>query len=49
MEIKNITFNIPIYYLLITIIGIIVVAILTSGTAGLKVRGLKPVEMIVEE
>ena len=47
--IKNAPFNIPAYYILITIVVIVLVAILTSAAAGLKVRKLKPVEMITEE
>ena len=47
--IKSVPFDIPAYYMLITIVGIVVIAILTSGTAGLKVKQLKPIEMITEE
>ena len=47
--IENVPFNIPPYYMVITVVGIIVVAILTSATAGLKVRKLIPVQMITEE
>ena len=46
---KSVPFNIPTYYMLVTVVGIMAIAILTSGSAGLKVRGLKPVEMITEE
>lgn len=47
--IKDIPFSIPPYYMLITVAGITVMAILTSAFSGLKVRGLKPVEMIADE
>ena len=47
--IQKVSFGIPFYYVLITIAGIIAVAILTSGTAGLKVRKIKAVAMITEE
>lgn len=47
--IKNAPFNIPPYYMLITVVGLIAIAILTSAVAGLKVKALKPVEMITEE
>lgn len=46
---KKIQFSVPAIYVLITVVGIVVVAILTSATAGLKVRTLKPVTMITEE
>ena len=46
---KSVPFSIPPYYMLITVVGILTIAIITSGSAGLKVRGLKPVEMITEE
>lgn len=45
---KSLPFNIPVYYMVITIIGIVAIAILTSASAGLKVRQLRPVEMITE-
>ncbi|MCR4609926.1 MAG: FtsX-like permease family protein, partial [Eubacterium sp.] len=47
--VKSIPFNISFIYMIITIMGIILVAVLTSGFAGLKVNGLKPVEMITED
>ena len=47
--VRQIDFNIPVYYILLTIIGIIAVAVFTAATAGLKVRKLKPVTMITEE
>ncbi|MBE5862994.1 MAG: ABC transporter permease [Lachnospiraceae bacterium] len=47
--IQKVSFGIPFYYVLLTIAGIIGVAILTSGTAGLKVRKIKAVAMITEE
>ncbi|SNU08546.1 ABC-type transport system, involved in lipoprotein release, permease component [Lachnospiraceae bacterium] len=47
--IKSVPFDIPSYYMIITVVGIALVAIITSASAGLKVRSLKPVEMITEE
>ena len=46
---KQVDFNIPAFYMIITVIGIVTIAIITSGMAGIKVRGLKPVEMITED
>lgn len=47
--VKKVDFQIPAYCVLFTIAGIVIVAILTSAAAGLKVRKLKPVTMITEE
>ncbi|MBP5178553.1 MAG: ABC transporter permease [Lachnospiraceae bacterium] len=47
--IKRVCFDIPFIYMLATVAGIMLVAIITSGLAGLKVRKLNPVEMITEE
>ena len=47
--IKSVTFDISFRWIVITVIGIIAVAIATSALAGLRVRKLKPVEMITEE
>ena len=47
--IKDVPFDIPSYYMLITVVGIVLIAVLSSASAGLKVRKLKPVEMITEE
>ena len=47
--VKKVVFNVPAIYGLLTVVGIVVVAILTSAMAGLKVRSLKPVTMITEE
>ena len=47
--IKSVPFEIPSYYILITVAGIVGIAILTSALAGLKVRRLIPIEMITEE
>ncbi len=47
--IKKVDFDIPFIYMLATIAGIALVAIITSGLAGLKVRKLNPVEMITED
>ena len=46
---KEVTFNISPIFMLITVIGIVAVAMLTAGAEGLKVRKLRPVEMITEE
>lgn len=47
--IKEIDFDISIIAMLITGVSILVVALLTSGLFGRKVRRLQPVEMITEE
>ena len=47
--IKKMDFDISLVAILITSISIIVVALITSGLFGLKVRRLNPVEMITEE
>ena len=47
--IKSVTFDISYGWIVVTVIGIIAVAIATSALAGLRVRKLKPVEMITEE
>ena len=47
--IKSVTFDISVGWIIITVIGIIAVALFASALAGLKVRKLKPVEMITEE
>ena len=47
--IQKVDFSIPAVYILITVCGIILVAVLSSGTAGLKVRKLRPIEMITED
>ncbi|MBQ9234322.1 MAG: hypothetical protein IJ167_09875, partial [Lachnospiraceae bacterium] len=47
--IKSVTFDISFRWIVVTVIGIIAVAIATSALAGLRVRKLKPVEMITEE
>lgn len=47
--VKKVAFSVPAGEVLLTVVGIIVVAILTSATAGLKVRSLRPVTMITEE
>lgn len=47
--IKKVCFDIPFVYMLATVAGIVLVAVVTSGLAGLKVRKLNPVEMITEE
>jgi len=47
--IKKVEFTISLVAILITAVGIISVALVTSGLFGLKVRKLQPVEMITEE
>ncbi len=47
--IKKVEFTISFVAILITAVGIISVALVTSGLFGLKVRKLQPVEMITEE
>lgn len=47
--IKNITFSISPVWMIVSVTGIVLVALLTSAAAGLKVRGLKPAEMICED
>lgn len=49
MGIKKIAFDIPLYLMAATALGIILIAVLTSAAAGLKVRKLIPMEMITEE
>ncbi|MBO7339102.1 MAG: ABC transporter permease [Lachnospiraceae bacterium] len=46
---KKVDFGISIPWVVITIVGIAVVAILTSAAEGLRVRRLRPVAMITEE
>lgn len=47
--VKKIEFGIGLHWILVAALGIILVAILTSAVAGLKVKKLIPVEMITEE
>ena len=47
--INHVDFDIPFIWMAITIVGVIAVAMIASGVSGLKIRGLKPVEMIAEE
>ena len=47
--IKNVAFNISMVWRGVCFAGIIITAILAAAAAGLKVRGLKPVEMITEQ
>jgi len=47
--VKKIEFSIGLHWILVTALGIILVAIFTSAVAGLKVKKLIPVEMITEE
>ncbi len=47
--IKKISFDIPVAYMILTVLGIALVAVLASALAGLKVRKLNPIELITEE
>ncbi len=47
--IKKIDFAVSPVYIIVTMVGIILAALITSSVAGLRVRNLKPVEMITEE
>ena len=47
--VKQIDFSIAPVWQVITIVGIIVVAVVTAGLFGLKTRSLNPVNMITEE
>ncbi|MBP5607465.1 MAG: ABC transporter permease [Lachnospiraceae bacterium] len=47
--IKNVDFNISMVWRGVCFAGIIITAILAAAAAGLKVKGLKPVEMITEQ
>ena len=47
--IRKMTFDISFFYVIITAVSIILVALITSGLLGRKVRKLNPVEMITEE
>lgn len=47
--IQHIEFNISFIWMLVAGIGILLVALLASGLSGLKVRRLRPVEMITED
>ena len=47
--VKSMDFNLPLVWIGLTAVVIFASAVITSGVLGLKVRTLKPVEMIVEE
>ena len=47
--IKHVDFNISFIWMIISAVGILAVALIASGLSGLKVRRLRPVEMITEE
>ena len=47
--IKNISFTISPVWMILSVTGIVAVALLTSAVAGLKVRQLRPAEMICED
>ena len=46
---KKIDFFTPIHWKILTVVSIVVVAAITSAVIGLRVRKMKPVEMITEE
>ncbi len=46
---KSMEFNLPIVMITATGLGILAVALITSALLGIKVRKLKPIEMITEE
>ena len=48
-EMKNMQFSLSPIYMILTMAGIILVAMATSGFEGMKVKKLIPVEMITEE
>ena len=47
--VKNVCFSISGVWMLVSFAGIIVTAAAAAALAGLKVRSLKPVEMITED
>ncbi len=47
--VKNVSFSIPGFWMAVCFVGIIVTAIAAAAAAGLKVRSLRPVEMIAED
>ena len=47
--ISHVDFDISFIWMIVTAVGILLVALIASGLSGLKVRSLKPVEMITEE
>ena len=48
-EMKSMDFNLPFIWIAITAVVILVSAVATSGILGMRVRTLKPVEMITED
>ena len=46
---KKIDFLTPLHWKALTVVSIVIVAALTSAIIGLRVRKMKPVEMITEE
>ena len=46
---KSMVFNLPMVMIIATGLGILAVALITSALLGMKVRKLKPIEMITEE
>ena len=46
---KSMEFKLPMLMIIATGIGILVVALFTSALLGIRVRKLKPIEMITEE
>ena len=48
-EMNNVVFKISPVWMILTVVGILLIAVLTAGFEGLKVKRLIPVEMITEE
>ena len=46
---EKIKFNISVFYIILSVVGIVVTAAVVSGLLALRVRKLNPVEMITEE
>ncbi len=49
MGIQQVHFHISVLWMLVVFLGIVFVAMMTSGLAGLKVKKIIPIEMITEE
>ncbi len=49
MGVQNVHFNISFIWMVVVFVGIVLVAMMTSGLAGRKVKKINPIEMITEE
>jgi hypothetical protein len=49
MGVQNVHFNISFIWMVVVFVGIVLVAMMTSGLAGRKVKRINPIEMITEE